>query len=123
MLVLIRALSWLLLARPRLVLARHPVKPSWDAFWVVGGRVADWGPLAGAPEVVRRTREVLARPQPRSGPTSVPVEEVDEVRIVASWLAGHDAPALPLEEAAIPERLEPFLATALSGGGREAAAA
>src|SRR3954454_3309632 len=29
----------------RLVLARHPVKPRLDAFWLVGGRVRDWGPL------------------------------------------------------------------------------
>ena len=26
---------------------RHPVEPRYDAFWVVGGRVADWGPLPG----------------------------------------------------------------------------
>ena len=32
----------------RLVLARHPSKRRFDAFWIVGGRVRDWGPL---PEV------------------------------------------------------------------------
>ncbi|HYP48744.1 MAG TPA: exonuclease domain-containing protein, partial [Thermoleophilaceae bacterium] len=32
---------------PRLVLARHPLKERVDAFWVVNGRIADWGPLPG----------------------------------------------------------------------------
>ena len=31
-------------AQPRLVLAEHPRGGAWDAFWLVGGRVADWGP-------------------------------------------------------------------------------
>src|SRR4051812_6094494 len=35
-------------ARPRLVLAEHPRGGAWDAFWLVGGRVADWGSLEGA---------------------------------------------------------------------------
>ena len=40
---------------PRLVLARHPVKERFDAFWIVRGRVADWGPLPGAGELAERT--------------------------------------------------------------------
>ena len=34
-------------AAPRLLLARHPVKERFDAFWIVRGRLADWGPLPG----------------------------------------------------------------------------
>ena len=48
-------------ARPRLVLARHPSAPRWDAFWLVGGRVCDWGPLPGLDELARRT---VAAPSP-----------------------------------------------------------
>jgi DNA polymerase-3 subunit epsilon len=82
-------------ARPRLVLASHPVEPRWDAFWVVGGRVADWGPVPpDAGEVERRTAAALALRRAR---TPVPSDEVDEVRIVASWLARHDPPALELD--------------------------
>ena len=36
-------------ADPRLVLARHPVQPRFDALWLVNGRVADWGPLPEQP--------------------------------------------------------------------------
>ena len=35
-------------ADPRLVLAPHPSKSRFDAFWIVGGRVADWGRAARA---------------------------------------------------------------------------
>src|SRR3954452_16225456 len=39
-------------ARPRLVLAQHPSKPLWDAFWIVAGRVADWGPVPDNPSEI-----------------------------------------------------------------------
>src|SRR3954470_5751731 len=65
---------------PRLVLARHPVKDRFDAFWIVDGRVADWGPVPGAGELAERTGQALRRIRSRPGP--VPVDEVDEVRIV-----------------------------------------
>jgi DNA polymerase-3 subunit epsilon len=87
-------------ARPRLVLASHPSKPLWDAFWVVGGRVADWGALPSDPaEIASRTRLAMsaavrsARP---GSPASVPPAEVDEVRIVASWVARNEPPALEI---------------------------
>ncbi len=34
-------------AVPRLILAAHPTAERWDALWIVGGRVADWGALPG----------------------------------------------------------------------------
>jgi DNA polymerase III subunit epsilon len=81
-------------AAPRLVLAKHPVKERFDAFWLVRGRLVDWGPLPGHSELVERTRAALARPPGRS---LVPKDEVDEIRIVASWVADHEPPELPLD--------------------------
>ena len=81
-------------AAPRLVLASHPVKDRHDAFWLVRGRLVDWGPLPGHSEMVERTAAALARAPGRS---VVPVDEVDEIRIVASWVADHEPPELPLD--------------------------
>ena len=81
-------------AAPRLVLASHPVKDRHDAFWLVRGRLVDWGPLPGHSEMVERTAAALAR---AAGRSVVPVDEVDEIRIVASWVADHEPPELPLD--------------------------
>ena len=81
-------------AAPRLVLASHPVKDRHDAFWLVRGRLVDWGPLPGHSEIVERTAAALARAPGRS---VVPVDEVDEIRIVASWVADHEPPELSLD--------------------------
>jgi DNA polymerase-3 subunit epsilon len=83
-------------ARSRLVLARHPVKDRWDAFWVVAGSVADWGPLPPLGEMEERTARALdTRPR---GRRAVRAEEVDEIRIVHTWIAAHDPPLLALDE-------------------------
>jgi DNA polymerase-3 subunit epsilon len=79
---------------PRLVLARHPLKERFDAFWVVNGRVVDWGPLPGPSELMERTHAALARLS-RERPL-VPPEEIDEVRILSTWTAAHEPPQLPL---------------------------
>jgi DNA polymerase III subunit epsilon len=94
---------------PRLVLARHPVKERFDAFWIVQGRLVDWGPLPGASELVERTEAALSRPP---GRTAIPADEVDEIRIVASWVAEHEPPALTLEPAPEQEALAAFVAEA-----------
>ena len=96
-------------AAPQLVLARHPAKERFDAFWLVDGRVADWGPLPGPSELAERTEAALARRKPR-GPAPLPPEEVDEVRIVSSWLADHDAPRLSLAKAPDAGELAAFAA-------------
>jgi DNA polymerase-3 subunit epsilon len=93
----------------RLVLAAHPVKERWDAFWLVAGRVVDWGPLPPAEGLAERTREVLSSGAPRGSRTAVSVEEVDEVRIVGSWLAAHEPPWLALEDATDDQKLSAFL--------------
>jgi DNA polymerase III subunit epsilon len=81
---------------PRLVLARHPVKERFDVFWVVRGRVLDWGPLPVTQQVSERTEAVLER-SPGRGRAPLPPDEVDEVRIVAGWLAEHEPPQLDLD--------------------------
>ncbi len=53
-------------ARPRLVLAEHPRGGAWDAFWLVGGRIADWGPLDG------RRRHGARGPARRCAPATAP---------------------------------------------------
>ncbi|MBV9473973.1 MAG: GIY-YIG nuclease family protein [Solirubrobacterales bacterium] len=89
-------------ARPRLVLAPHPTEPTFDAFWLVGGRLVDWGPLpAEREELEQRTQTALARGG-RAGELGahVPPGEIDELRIIGRWLASHpDIPQLPLDAA------------------------
>ncbi len=95
-------------ARPRLVLARHERATAHDAFWLVGGRLTDWTPLehAGGDLHVRTLAALAGR---REAVAQLPAEAVAEVRIVQTWLAGHDAAALALEP--IPGRaaLDAFL--------------
>jgi len=79
---------------PRLVLAQHPVKERFDVFWIVQGRLVDWGPLPGASELADRTDAALSRPAGRS---VIPADEIDEIRIVASWVAEHEPPSLTLD--------------------------
>ena len=82
-------------AAPRLALARHPVKDRFDAFWIIQGRLVDWGPLPGPTELGERTAAALARPRGRA---VIPATEIDEVRIVAAWIAEHEPPVLELGE-------------------------
>jgi len=99
-------------ADPRLVLARHPVRDCFDALWMVNGRVADWGPLPEhADEVARRSRSVLDHAT-RAERTSVPAEDVDEVRIASAWMAEHRPPELALVDAVEPARVKRFVAAA-----------
>jgi hypothetical protein len=98
------------------VLAPHPVGSTFDAFWVVGGRLVDWGPVGGGGELERRTEAALARGGvlgPGVG-THLPPDEVDEMRIVAAYLASHpDTPELVLDPAPGAAGLEGFVREAL----------
>jgi DNA polymerase-3 subunit epsilon len=96
-------------ARTRLVLARHPAKERFDAFWIVAGRVVDWGPLPDGAELLERTRAARERRRPRQVGSAVPPDEVDEVRIVHGWLAANDPPQLPLDDEPDRERLEAWV--------------
>ena len=103
-------------ADPRLVLAGHPTKSRFDVFWIVGGRVADWGPLPPMEELQARTDGAFGAPLARGA--STPAEEVDEVRIVSAWVAEHEPAQLSLAEGApTAERLRRFLRQ--DGSGRE----
>jgi len=87
-------------ARARLVLVAHPTGAGGDAFWLVGGRLVDWGPLpSDGAELERRTAAAL-RLGGRAGELGahVPPGEIDEVRIVATYLNGHpETPQLVLD--------------------------
>jgi DNA polymerase III subunit epsilon len=92
-------------AEPRLVVAQHPVKERFDAFWIVQGRLVDWGPLSGPTELAERTEAAVARPP---GRTAIPAGEIDEIRIVASWVAEHEPPVLALDPLPDPDELLAF---------------
>jgi DNA polymerase-3 subunit epsilon len=81
-------------ARPRLVLAPHPLDARRrEAFWLAGGRLVDWGPLPDDPAALHaRTERALRRAgggPPAELGAHVPPGEVDEVRIVGTYLASH----------------------------------
>jgi DNA polymerase III subunit epsilon len=124
-------------ARPRLLLASHPgndpARPP-EAFWLVAGRLVDFGPLTGAApdaggqgavdDLAARTETALRR-EGRVGEVGahVPPDEVDEVRIIGTWLASHpEAPQLVLRPAPDRQALRELLQSARatrSGGERE----
>ncbi|MGI8594588.1 MAG: exonuclease domain-containing protein [Solirubrobacteraceae bacterium] len=97
-------------ARPRLVLAGEG---SFDAFWVVAGRIVDWGPLPDPEECHRRTLAALRyAPGPGTG-IHLPAGEVDEVRIAGGWLAAHpEAPGIDLDPPPSAPELSRFAAAA-----------
>jgi DNA polymerase-3 subunit epsilon len=98
-------------ARPRLVATSAPGAAGADAFWLAGGRLVDWGELPADPaELERRTATAVARAGRPSATAHVPPDEVDEVRIVSTWLAHHqdDVAALALEPAPDVARLAAF---------------
>ncbi len=105
---------------PRLILAPHPIEAGGDAFWIVAGRLLDWAPLGGDPqELQRRTVAALARGG-RGGELGahVPPEEVDEVRILGSYLLSHpQTPQLSLEPAPDAGQLAVFAAGAGQANG------
>ena len=74
------------------MLAPHPSDPERaDAFWIVGGRVVDWGPKPPPGELEARTAAALREAPVRGGLGGwLPAEELVEARLVGAWLAGHD---------------------------------
>jgi len=103
----------------RLVLAAHPTDAARrDAFWVVGGRVVDWGALPEDPgELAARTADALrAAPRPELGGWLRP-DEIAEARIVGLWLAAHEASVHELTPGTDPRAL----AARVSGASARAA--
>ena len=79
-----------------LVLAPHPRdERRFDAFWLVDGRIADWGPLEDG-DPWERTEAAL-RGWRESPTTFVPPEEIDEVRLVTTWTEAHRPPSMVLD--------------------------
>ncbi|MGI9185654.1 MAG: exonuclease domain-containing protein [Solirubrobacteraceae bacterium] len=110
-------------AQPRLVLVAHPNGDAREAFWIAGGRLVDSGAIADddLDQVQQRTEAAVAR-SGRLGELGahVPPGEIDEVRILGSWLASHPETAqLVLEPAPDRDALAAFLARSGSGLERE----
>jgi len=85
-------------AGARLVLAPHPeTRGRFDAFWIAGGRVVDWGALPREPDelAARSAAALRAAPRPELGGW-LPADEVAEARLVGAWIAAHEPPALEL---------------------------
>jgi DNA polymerase-3 subunit epsilon len=100
-------------ARPRMVLVGHPTDATADAFVIVSGRLRDVGPVGTLDDLATRVRLALARGSARHGELTahLPVDEVDEMRIVATWLASHpDTPELALNPAPDAGTLAAFIA-------------
>ena len=79
-------------ARPRLLVVAHPGDATRrEAFWLAGGRLVDFGPLPEDRGALRERREHALRRAGRIGELGahVPPGEVDEVRIITTWLASH----------------------------------
>jgi DNA polymerase-3 subunit epsilon len=103
-------------ARPRLVLAEHPRGGRCDAFWLVGGRVVDWGPPGDLDEVMERTVRALRGGDGTGATACLAPDEVDEARIVSTWLDAHDAPVLDLHGGADRAAVARLLASAHEDG-------
>ncbi len=105
--------------RPRLVLAPHPTRRDADALWLAGGRLVDFGPLPAELDELRRRTTAALRHASRAvvgahPPAQIPPGEIDEVRIVGTYLASHPhTPQLVLDPVPDPEALAGFAAAAL----------
>jgi DNA polymerase-3 subunit epsilon len=99
-------------ARPQLVLAPHPRAARFDAFWLAGGRVADWCALEEAGDLHGRTVAALAW-----AGGELPRDAVAEARIVQTWLAAHEVPALALAPLPADGEIAAFVAAQAAGAG------
>jgi DNA polymerase-3 subunit epsilon len=100
-------------SRPRLLLAAHPIAAGrFDALWLAGGRLTDFGALpADLEETVARTQRAAARAaRGREFGAHIPPDEVDELRILTGYLASHpDLPELALDPAPSSEQIRRFV--------------
>jgi DNA polymerase-3 subunit epsilon len=112
-------------AQPRLILAGHPTEPGkHDAFWLAGGRLVDFGSKPGdAAELAARTDAALHNRDPRGAVGAhVPPGEIDEIRLIATYLASHpDTPQLILDPAPDPQELERFAYAVENGSSTSSA--
>ena len=104
-------------AGARLVLAPHPARGgSFDAVWIAGGRVVDWGALPDdVEELTARTAAALrAAPRPELGGW-LAAEDIAEARLVGAWLAAHRPPVLELAAHVDGERVARFASRVRAG--------
>ncbi len=100
-------------ATPRLVVAGHPRGgPRFDAFWLVGGALRDWGSFATGDDLHPRTVAALALAG--RGVPQLAGDAAAEARIVQTWLARHEPPALELRDGVDRARLRRFAAGAVT---------
>ncbi len=95
----------------RLVLARHPARPAWEAITLAAGRV-EIAPLTSRSDLEARVARA-ARRAAEIGVPSLPPAEAGHAGIVLGWLESHpDTPALTLRPAPAPARLAALLRAA-----------
>jgi DNA polymerase-3 subunit epsilon len=95
----------------RLIVARHPESPGrGDAIWIAGGRIIDSAPLPIDDLEARCAAAVSAAPRTTDFGGWLPPEEIDEVRLVGSYVASADVAVLELPS----ERVAPFVQLALT---------
>jgi DNA polymerase-3 subunit epsilon len=81
----------------RLVLAPHPEAAGrFDAVWIAGGRVVDWGPAGPPAELAARSTRALARAPSAALGGWLPADAVAEARLVGLWMAANAPPTLEL---------------------------
>jgi DNA polymerase-3 subunit epsilon len=80
----------------RLVLAPHPEANKYDAIWIAGGRVVDWGAVDGSPLAPRSLRAFRHAPAPNKLGGWLPADAIAEARLVGAWIAANEPPALEL---------------------------
>jgi DNA polymerase III subunit epsilon len=98
-------------ARARLILAAHPVdRARQDAFWLVGGRLIAWGPAPEDSDAVEERTQAALRRGGYAGELGahVPPDEIDELRIIATYLESHPE----LEQVMLERRALPLTETA-----------
>ena len=79
----------------RLVLAPHPEAAGrFDALWIAGGRVVDWGAVDGSPLAPRSARAFGRAPAPGRLGGWLPADAIPEARLVGAWIAANDPPML-----------------------------
>jgi DNA polymerase-3 subunit epsilon len=97
----------------RLVVARHPDVPGrGDALWIAGGRIVDSTPLPVSDLAARCAAAVRAAPRASDLGGWLPAEEVDEVRLVGSYLASGAVSVLELPS----DRVGRFVEAAVGAG-------
>ncbi|CAB4862416.1 unannotated protein [freshwater metagenome] len=90
--------------RPELLLVDGPDGDAWEVFWLVGGRVADWGALPSLDELQARTAAALRGPK-----EPLRSVEIATARTAAAWVAANEPYALALDPTPSRTRLERFV--------------